>query len=114
MIKAFRYKLRTFGIEIDGSAGLFCDMESVTKNTRNPESILSKKLSIYELNSTKNNFSLSLLIILEQITIIDDDYCTLSMLGGCCNRNNQSCNRRYSNKSCRFIDKAMSKKEERI
>ena len=35
--------LRTFGIEIDSSAGVFCDMKSVTKNTRNPESILSKK-----------------------------------------------------------------------
>ena len=33
MIKAFRYKLRTFGIEIDGPADIFCDMESVTKNT---------------------------------------------------------------------------------
>ena len=36
MIKAFRYKFRTFGIEIDGPADVFCDMESVTKNTRNP------------------------------------------------------------------------------
>ena len=26
MIKAFRYKLRTFGIEIDGPADLFCDI----------------------------------------------------------------------------------------
>ena len=43
MIKAFRYKLRTFGIEIDGPADVFCDMKSVIKNTRNPESTLSKK-----------------------------------------------------------------------
>ena len=43
MIKGFRYKLRTFGTEIDGPADVFCDMESVTKNTRNPESTLSKK-----------------------------------------------------------------------
>ena len=32
-----------FGIEIDGPADVFCDMESVTKNTRNPEATLSKK-----------------------------------------------------------------------
>ena len=43
MIKAFRYKLRMFGNEIDGPADVFCDMESVTKNTRNLESTLSKK-----------------------------------------------------------------------
>ena len=33
MIKVFRYKLRTFGIEIDDAADVFCDMKSVTKDT---------------------------------------------------------------------------------
>ena len=31
IIKALRYKLRTFGIEIDGPVDVFCDIESVTK-----------------------------------------------------------------------------------
>ena len=43
MIKEFRYKLRTFRIEIDGPVGVFHDMKSVTKDTTNPESTLSKK-----------------------------------------------------------------------
>ena len=43
MIKDFRYELRTFGIEIDGSVGVFCDKKSVTKDTTNPESTLPKK-----------------------------------------------------------------------
>ena len=42
-INALRYKLRTFGIEIDGPVDVFCDMKSVTKNTRNPEFTLSNK-----------------------------------------------------------------------
>ena len=33
MIKEFRYELSTFWIEIDSSAGVFCDMKSVTKDT---------------------------------------------------------------------------------
>ena len=43
MIKAFRYKLRRFGIEIDGPTDVCCNMELVSKNTRNLESILAKK-----------------------------------------------------------------------
>ena len=46
MIKEFRYKLRTFGIEIDGSAGVFCDMKSVTKDTTNPDFTLSMKHNV--------------------------------------------------------------------
>ena len=41
MINALRYKLKTFVTEI-GSFGVFYDIES-TKNTRNPESTLSRK-----------------------------------------------------------------------
>ena len=46
MINEFRYKLRTFRIEIDSSADVFCDMKSVTKDTKNPESTLSKKHNV--------------------------------------------------------------------
>ena len=44
MIKALRYKLRMFGIPIDGPASVFCDNEAVYKNTSMPESVLSKKV----------------------------------------------------------------------
>ena len=43
MIKALRYKLRMFGIPIEGAASVFCDNEAVYKNTVLPESTLNKK-----------------------------------------------------------------------
>jgi hypothetical protein len=43
MIEALRYKLRMFGVPIDGPTNVFCDNESVCKNGTRPESTLSKK-----------------------------------------------------------------------
>ena len=43
LVKALRYKLRMFGIPIDGPTDVFCDNESVFKNVSRPESVLSKK-----------------------------------------------------------------------
>ena len=43
MIESFRYKLRMFGIPIDGPANVYCDNEAVYKNTTIPESTLKKK-----------------------------------------------------------------------
>ena len=42
MIEALRYKLRMFGIPLDGPAGIFCDNKAVYKNTLIPESVLSR------------------------------------------------------------------------
>ena len=43
MVEALRYKLRMFGVPIDGAANVFCDNEAVYKNTVLPESTLKKK-----------------------------------------------------------------------
>lgn len=43
MVKALRYKLRMFGVPIDGPADVFCDNEAVYINTVTPESVLKKK-----------------------------------------------------------------------
>ena len=43
MIKALRYKLRMFGVPVDGPTNVFCDNEAVYKNTVLPESTLKKK-----------------------------------------------------------------------
>ena len=43
MIEGLRYKLRMFGILVDGSANIYCDNEAVTKNTTTPESTLKNK-----------------------------------------------------------------------
>jgi hypothetical protein len=43
LVKSLRYKLRMFGIPIEGATDIFCDNESVYKNTSRPESVLNKK-----------------------------------------------------------------------
>ena len=43
MIISMRYKLRMFGVPIDGPAQVYCDNQGVVKNTSLPESVLSKK-----------------------------------------------------------------------
>ena len=43
LIVALRYKLRMFGVPIEGPADIFCDNEAVYKNCSIPESVLKKK-----------------------------------------------------------------------
>ena len=43
LVKGLRYKLRMFGIPIEGPSDVYCDNESVFKNVSRPESTLSKK-----------------------------------------------------------------------
>ena len=43
MIEALRYKLRMFGVPIDGPANIFCDNQAVYSNTVEPDSTLKKR-----------------------------------------------------------------------
>jgi len=43
MIEGMRYKLRMFGILVDGETNVFCDNEAVVHNLTKPESTLKKK-----------------------------------------------------------------------
>ena len=43
VIVALRYKLRMFGVPLEGPAQVYCDNQGVVKNTSIPESVLSKK-----------------------------------------------------------------------
>lgn len=43
MIEGLRYKLRMMGIKVDGSTNVYCDNESVVKNSMQQESMLKKK-----------------------------------------------------------------------
>ena len=43
LTEALRYKLRMFGVPLDGPTNVFCDNEAVYKNTTKPESTLKKK-----------------------------------------------------------------------
>jgi hypothetical protein len=43
LIVALRYKLRMFGVPIDGPTNVFCDNNGVVKNASIPQSMLAKK-----------------------------------------------------------------------
>ncbi len=43
LIESLRYKLRMFGVPIDGPTNLYVDNESVVLNSTHPESTLKKK-----------------------------------------------------------------------
>ena len=42
-IEALRFKLRMFGVPIDGPADVLCDNQSVVNSTQRPDCVLSKK-----------------------------------------------------------------------
>mmetsp|Transcript_10776 Transcript_10776/g.15574 ORF Transcript_10776/g.15574 Transcript_10776/m.15574 type:complete len:227 (+) Transcript_10776:552-1232(+) len=43
LIESLRYKLRMFGVPIDGPTNVYCDNDSVVNNSTKPESTLKKK-----------------------------------------------------------------------
>jgi hypothetical protein len=43
LIEALRYKVRMFGVPINGATNIFCDNEAVTKNCLDPTSTPKKK-----------------------------------------------------------------------
>ena len=43
LIESLRYKLRMFGVPIEGPTNVYCDNDAVCKNTTKPESTLTKK-----------------------------------------------------------------------
>jgi len=52
-IEALRYKLRSFGVPIDGPARVFCDNDGVVKNASIPDSALSKKHNAINYNAVR-------------------------------------------------------------
>ena len=58
LIESLVYKLRMFGVPIDGEARVLCDNESVVINSSHPESALKKKALLYRISqSTRSNSS---------------------------------------------------------
>ena len=49
-IVALRYKLRIFGVPLDGPTDTMCDNQGVTKNTSLPQSTLEKKHNAVNYN----------------------------------------------------------------
>ena len=58
MNEALRYKLRMFGIEIDGPTNAFCDNKSVVTNVINPESTLAKKHNAIAYHKVRENVAM--------------------------------------------------------
>ena len=53
LIEALRYKLRMFGVPIEGPTNVYCDNEAVTKNAIYPESTLKKKHNAIAYHRTR-------------------------------------------------------------
>jgi hypothetical protein len=53
LTEALRYKLRMFGVPIEGPTNVFCDNEAVTKNAIFPESTLKKKHNAIAYHRTR-------------------------------------------------------------
>ncbi|KAI2506217.1 Reverse transcriptase (RNA-dependent DNA polymerase) [Fragilaria crotonensis] len=53
LIEALRYKLRMFGVPIEGATNVFCDNEAVAKNAIYPESTLKKKHNAIAYHRTR-------------------------------------------------------------
>jgi len=53
LIEALRYKLRMFGVPIEGATNVFCDNEAVTKNAIFPESTLKKQHNAIAYHRTR-------------------------------------------------------------
>ena len=43
LIEALRYKLRMFGVPVDGATNIFCNNEAVTRDCSDPTSMFKKK-----------------------------------------------------------------------
>lgn len=52
-VEGLRYKLRMMGIPLDGATNVFCDNESVFKNSTHPESVLKKKHNAIAYHRTR-------------------------------------------------------------
>ena len=53
LTEALRYKLRMFGVLIDGPTSVFCDNEAVYRNTVLSESTLNKSIILLLITSAK-------------------------------------------------------------
>jgi hypothetical protein len=53
LVEGLRYKLRMMGVPLDGETNVFCDNESVFKNSTVPESTLKKKHNAIAYHRTR-------------------------------------------------------------
>ena len=68
MLIALRYKLRMFGIPIEGPAEVYCDNQGVVKNTSIPESVLTKKHNAINYHSVREAVAAGVMRIIKEDT----------------------------------------------
>ena len=62
-VEALRYKLRMMGVPTDGPTNVFCDNESVFKNSTKPESVLKKKHNAIAYHRTREAIAANIIRI---------------------------------------------------
>ena len=68
LIISMRYKLRMFGIPIEGPAQVFCDNQGVVKNTSLPESVLTKKHNAINYHAVREAVAAGVLEVIKEDT----------------------------------------------
>ena len=68
VIIALRYKLRMFGVPLDGPAQVYCDNQGVVKNTSIPESVLSKKHNAINYHAVREAAAAGVLQVIKEDT----------------------------------------------
>jgi hypothetical protein len=63
LIISLRYKLRMFGVPINGPANVFCDNEAVYKNVSNPSSTLKKKHNSIAYHKVRESIAAGVLYV---------------------------------------------------
>jgi hypothetical protein len=66
LIVALRYKLRMFGIPINGPALVYCDNQGVVKNVTIPESVLSKKHNAINYHAVREAVAANILRVAKE------------------------------------------------
>ena len=66
---SMRYKLRMFGIPLEGPAQVFCDNQGVVKNTSIPESVLSKKHNAINYHAVREAAAAGVLQVIKEDTL---------------------------------------------
>ena len=69
LIATLRYKLRMFGVLIDGPTDMFCDIEAVYNNAYTPESKLRKKHHSISYHMTRKAVTSGACCIAEEDTL---------------------------------------------
>jgi hypothetical protein len=68
LIISMRYKLRMFGIPLEGPAQVFCDNQGVVKNSSIPESVLTKKHNAINYHAVREAAAAGILEVIKEDT----------------------------------------------